>query len=111
MGVMNPAGVDQVKFAHVSAASDGDNDIVTAVAGKRIRVIAYAFTVSAASTVVLQDSANTDLATFILPANGGVSYAGGVQAPAFETAVGTGLEITNAASNDTFGHVTYIEVD
>lgn len=101
-----------IKFAKIEATADGDNVIVAAVTGTKIRIIAFALTVTAAGTITLQDTAATPVvhAKFGLAANGGVSYAGGVTAPAFETAVGTGFEINNPVGVDTLGFVTFQEV-
>lgn len=101
-----------IKYVRVNATADADNVIVAAVGGKAIRVLGYAFAVTAAGTISLQDTAVTPVvhAQFPLAANGGVSYAGGLAAPAFQTATGTGVEINNPAAVDTLGHLTYIEV-
>ena len=101
-----------LKFVRVNATSDGDNTVIAAVVGKKIRVIGYAIVASAAGTVTIQDSQGTPVihASFPLAANGGVSYAGSIDAPAFETAEGFGVEISNGAGVDTLGHMTYIEV-
>jgi hypothetical protein len=98
-----------VAHARINATSDGDNEVVAAVAGKKVRVLSYVLTASAAGIVDVQDTAASPaiLAQFDLAAQGGVSYAGGVHAPAFETAEGTGLEVNTQASQDVVGHVTY----
>lgn len=100
------------KYVRVNATADGDNTIVAAVAGKAIRVLGYVLVVSAAGEIALQDTAASPVvhASFVLAANGGVSYAGGLGAPALETASGTGLEINNPVGVDTKGHLTYVEV-
>ena len=101
-----------IKFARVNATADGDNTIITGVGGKKLRVLGYALVASAAGIITIQDSAGTPaiLAQFPLAANGGVSYAGGLECPAFETPTGNGLEISNPSGVDTLGHITYIEV-
>lgn len=100
-----------IKFAVVDATADGVNTLIAAVAGAKIRVIAFGLTVTAAGEIVLQDiTANTARAKFSLAANGGVSYAGGVTAPAFDTAVGEGLEVVNPVGVDTKGFIAYQEV-
>lgn len=101
-----------IKFARVNATADGDNTIIAAVGGKKIRVLGYALTVTAAGTITLQDTQATPViaAQFSLAAQGGVAYAGGLDAPAFETASGFGLEINNPAGVDTLGHITYLEL-
>jgi hypothetical protein len=106
------AGDADFKFVQINATQDNDNTIVAGVAGKKLRVISYALVVSAAGTITIQDTQTTPavFAQFPLAANGGVSYAGGLQAPAFETAAGKGIEINNPVGVDTLGHLTYIEV-
>lgn len=106
------AGVYEIKHARINATADGDNTVIAATTGKSIVVVGYALSVTVASTVTLQDSAATPVvhASFALPANGTVSYAGDVESPAFKLAAGTAFEVSNAATNDTLGHVTYILV-
>lgn len=102
----------EIKFARVNATADGDNAVIAAVAGKRIRVIGYALTnKTTAGTVALQDTAGTPVvhAELNFALNGPVAYDGGLSAPAFETAVGTGVGISNGTGVDTLGHITYIE--
>lgn len=104
-----------VKYAKVDAAADGDNVIIAAVTGKKIRVLGYALTgtSTAGATITIQDTATTPVvhAKLAIANNGGVSYAGGLAAPAFETAAGTGVEINNPGTGpDTFGHMVYVEI-
>lgn len=101
-----------VKYARVNASADGDNVVIAAVAGKALRVLGYLLTASAAGTVTVQDTAGSPVvfASFAMAANGSLSYEGGLAAPAFETAVGVGLELSNGAGVDTLGHITYLEI-
>lgn len=106
-------GTHEVKHVRVNASAAGDNEVIAAVAGKRIRVLAFVLTAgTAAGRISLQDTATTPVihAQFDMAVNGGVSYPGGIQAPAFETAVGTGLEINNPGTTTTVGFVTFSEV-
>lgn len=98
------------KFARVNATSDGDNTVVPAVAGRKIRVLGFAVTVTAAGTMAVKSDAATTLASYALAANGGVSYAGGAPAPAFETAEGQALVVNCATGQDALGHIVYVEV-
>jgi hypothetical protein len=99
-----------VKFASVNATSDGDNEIVAAVSGKKIRVLGYCLTSNAAGTVALKSGASTTLARIRIGADGdGAAYAGSAETPAFETAAGEALNLNNPASVDTFGHLCYME--
>lgn len=97
-------------FARINADADGDNTVVAAVTGKRIRVLGYAFLVSAAGMITFKSGAATALAEFTAAANGGASYGGGGDAPAFQTAVGEALVVNNPAAVDTNGHLVYQEV-
>lgn len=103
-----------VKYAKVDATADGDNVVIAAVAGKSIRVLGYTLTgAGVAGTATLQDTAGTPVVhgKLSLSTSGGVSYAGGLEAPAFETAAGTGVEINNGTTGqDTLGHITYVEI-
>lgn len=98
-----------VFHARINAAEGAETQVVAAVAGKKVRVISYVITATVAGTVALQDTAVSPVihGSFSLGANGGVSYAGGVHAPAFETAAGTGLEVSTVATQAALGHVTY----
>jgi hypothetical protein len=102
----------EVKHAIINATSDGDNAVVAAVAGKQILVIGFFVSATAAGLILLQDTAASPVvhARLSLGINGSASYAGGLHAPAFKTAAGTGLEVSNPASVDVHGFVTYIEV-
>ncbi len=102
-------GAYEVKSVGFSATSDGDNTLIAAVVGKRLRVLSFVLTATAAGDIVLKDSSAT-LATFSLGINGGVSYAGGITSPAFETGAGLALTVTNPTSVDTKGFLVYQEI-
>src|SRR5207244_12337938 len=81
----------------------GDNAVVAAVSGKRIRVISYALANQAATanSVKFRSAANDKTSLKTLPANttpAFIMYAGGVNAPAFETNAGEALNINLSAS-------------
>lgn len=75
MSADNPVNADlnQVKRAVISGAST-NNTIVTAVAGKRIRVVCFALICASAVNVKFQSATSTDL-TGAMPfgANGGIA--------------------------------------
>lgn len=99
---------DHFKFASVSLTATGD--LVTAVTGKKIRVLGYALVCSAALTINFE-SGTTDLTGAMeIAANGGVSYAGGLDAPAFETAAGSKLALTISGTGNVRGHLVYVVV-
>ena len=99
----------EVKHVRVAAESDGDNAVIAAVAGKKVRVLGFCLNVNAAGVITIQDTNATPVvaASFELADGGSVVYTGGVDCPAFETATGYGLEISNAAGVDTLGFITY----
>src|SRR2546430_16473891 len=101
-----------VKFVPISASASAD--IVAAVAGKRIRVLAYTFTLAGTSpTAKFQSGGSTDLTGTFAPTTGSVLVhdAGGL-APAFATNVGEKLNLVLAgAAASAQGHLTYVLVD
>lgn len=106
-----PTGGEILHVA-VSAENDGDNTVVAAVTGKKLRVLGYALTVDVAGLVTLQDSAGSPVVhgKLRLAAGTPAVYDGGFDCPAFETAAGVALEINNPAGTNTYGHITYLEV-
>lgn len=102
-----------IKYARINATALGDNAVVAAVGGKKIRVLGYAFTTSVAVAANFQDTQVTPVVhagPFDLAANGGVSFAGGLAGPAFETAAGQGVEMNLSVAANVRGHLTYVEV-
>jgi hypothetical protein len=96
-----------VQTARVNADADGDNTIVAAVAGKRIRVVGYALSATTAGLVTIR-SAATVLAELSLPAAGTVvPYVGSVAVPAFQTAPGEALVFATQVGQDVNGHLAY----
>lgn len=103
------ANAEAMKFARINATSDGENTVIEGTAGKTIVVLGYAINVNAAGVVAFKDSTATR-ASFEFSDTGGASYAGGIDCPAFELAVGKDLIVENAAGVDTLGHLTYLLV-
>lgn len=98
------------KFAAINVAAAGDNTVVAAVAGKRVRVLKY--TIMSAGTVgaKFRSSSATDLTgPMPLLANSGV---GGAFCPVglFETAPGEALVLNLSVASAVGGHLTYLEV-
>lgn len=98
------------KHAKISCSTGGDNTIVAAVAGKRIRVVAYLFGVHNTQQVTWKSGAITEL-------SGQMAFAqyGGVSAPLnkvghFQTASGEALVMNLGQGVQVSGHLTYIEV-
>ncbi len=98
------------KFAAISAAASGDNTIVAAVAGKKLRVVKYTIVTSSGVSVTFRTSSGADLTgAMALAANSGV---GGAYCPVglLETAAGDGLLLNLSGAVPVAGHLTYIEV-
>lgn len=102
-----------IKYVNVAATVDGDNVVVAAVTGRKLRVLGYHVqVVTTAGIFKFQDTAVTPVvfAEFDGAIRGTFEYSGGLDAPAFDTALSLGLEINTAAGVDVKGHLTYIEV-
>ncbi|MDB5350781.1 MAG: hypothetical protein JWN86_2028 [Planctomycetota bacterium] len=98
------------KFAAISAAISGDNTVVAAVVGKKIRVLKYTIVTSGAVAAKFRSSSGVDLTGGMsLSANSGV---GGAFCPVglFETISGDGLALNLSGAVAVAGHLTYIEV-
>lgn len=100
----------QVKYAVIDHATSGDNTLVAAVTGKKIRVLSYVLVASGAVTVRFESGASGTALTgqMSLAANGGIS-APFNENGYFETAAGVllNLELGGAVSVD--GHLSYVE--
>lgn len=100
-----------VKYAAIDAATSGDNTLVAAVTGKKIRVLSYILVSAGTVTARFESGAGGTALSgqMTMAVNTGVSAAfneGGW----FETAAGSllNLELSGAVSVD--GHLSYIEV-
>lgn len=102
------------KFLHLSVVLLGSTTIVAAVPGKKIRVLGYMVTTqtaNAAVTVQFRSGLLTPLAEITdIDGNLFAGYAGTLDAPAFETAVGEALVVNLSTVKIVTGHLTYVEV-
>lgn len=104
-----------MKFAKIDASASGDNSIVAAVTGRRIRVVGYTIIASGAVTAKWR-SASTDISGgMALAANGGAAPAVSVISPGglfgvLQTEPGEALNLNLGAAVSVGGHLTYIEV-
>jgi hypothetical protein len=102
-----------IKRAKIDCASAGDNTVVAAVAGKKIRVLAYVLVVSAAVTVkFMSDVGGTAAAlsgAMSLAANSGVG-ASFVPAGHVEAVAGKALNFYLGGAIQVSGHLVYVEV-
>lgn len=112
MAVADERRLEDYLFAEVQAEADGDNEIVAAVAGRKIRVVDCHLTVvvaaSAEGVIVFETgTGGTELARFNLGSGeASIDHCGPV--PMLETADGERLVISNGAGVDTYGSITYI---
>lgn len=99
------------KFAAISASSSGNNTLIAAVAGKKIRVLSYTLVCTTAATAKFQSGAGgTDLCGAMpFGANGGVSVPFNPLGH-FETAVNTLLNLSIGSAVQVSGHLCYVEV-
>lgn len=102
----------RVKFAVIDDASSGDNTLITAVTGKKIRVLSYVIVTADAVNVRFESGAGGTALTGVMTfaANSGAAM-NCFPAGCFETAAGAllNLELSGAVSVD--GHLTYVECE
>lgn len=98
---------EEYLFAVVDATADGDNELIAAVSGRKIRVLSYALSVDVTGEINIESGAATSIARLFLLAGSPSNY-GAAGIPAFETVEGENLNLVNPAGTDTTGHITYI---
>ena len=101
-------GYSTVQYTTISANTSGNTQVVGAVSGKRIRVIAFAVIASATVTIKFQSGTTDITGSMRIVEGGGIAHAydGGL----FQTAVNQPLNI-NLSNNATVGgYVVYREV-
>lgn len=100
-----------VKFAVIDNAGSGDNTIVSAVPGKKIRVISYVMVAAGTVNTRFESGAGGTALTGVMNWVANTGAAGGYNPTGhFETRVGEllNLELSGAVSVD--GHMSYQEV-
>lgn len=96
------------RFAKIEATTEGgDNTLVAGVTGRQIFVVGFAFTGTKAGLFKFKGG-STVIGPLEPAEKGGVSYAGGDAAPAFECAVGEPLKLETPASTKAYGFLTYV---
>ena len=97
-----------VQFRPISATAAGNTEIVPAVTGKRIRVIAYAVVTNLTVSIKFRSGTTDITGSMRLVEGGGIAHAydGGL----FQTAVGQALNINLSANATVGGYVVYREV-
>jgi len=100
-----------VKFAVITSAGAGDVEAVAAVAGKKIRVLAYYIRQSAAGTVRFESGAAGTALSGVMVTTTADLVVQGNYCPMglLETAAGASLSI-EAGTAAVMGHLTYQEI-
>jgi len=99
----------QQKYAPISAASSGNNEIVAAVTGKKIRVLSYHL--SSGGTVNAKwRSANTDKSGLIYTVAGSQVPVAFSPLGHLETVAGEALNLNLSGAVAVGGHLVYVEV-
>lgn len=98
-------------YAAINVSTAGDNTLVAAVAGKRIRVLSYTLVCSAVETVRFESGAGGTALTGQMEfgANGGAAVT--CDHGLFETAAGALLNLELATGVNVDGHLTYVLID
>ena len=101
-------GYSTVQYAPINATSFGDTQIIPAVSGKRIRVIAYAVIANATVSIKFRSGTTDITGSMRIVEGGGIAHAydGGL----FQTAVGQALNINLSANATVGGYVVYREI-
>lgn len=98
------------KFAAIAASSSGDNTVVAAVTGKKIRVLGYRFSANGTVAAKWRSSTAGDisgLSYLVQYASAGASFS---PVGHFETTAGEGLVLNLDGAVAVGGHVSYVEV-
>lgn len=110
-GLFNGSTTLTPKFAVISCSSSGDNEIVAAVTSKKIRVLQYLITASAAVNAKWQSSTAGDKTGLLYMASAGQGAAPGFSPVGqFETASGEALQLNLSGAVAVGGWVVYCEV-
>lgn len=103
--------VQEKKFAVINGDNTTAVQIVALVTGKKIRVLSYVLSVSAATTMIFQSASAAKtgaihfVGTALVPYSSGFSPVGH-----FETVAGEALNLKSSANVSFDGHLVYIEV-
>lgn len=100
------------KFKIVDGATSGDNEIIAAVSGKKIRVVNGLLVMTGTAVTIRFESGagGTALTGQMQPAAGNILPFGYCPVGHFETAAGSALNMELSGAQSVDGWVTYIEV-
>jgi len=101
-------GYSTVQYATISATNSGNTQVVGAVSGKRIRVIAFAVVADATVSIKFRSGTTDITGSMRVVQGGGIAHAydGGL----FQTAVNQPLNINLSADATVGGYVVYREI-
>jgi hypothetical protein len=94
-----------VSFAQINATSSGDTQVVGAVSGRRIVVVAYAVVASATVNIRFRSGTTDITGSMRLVEGGGIAHA--YDAGLFQTATGQALNINLSTNATVGGYVVY----
>jgi len=99
---------DTVLYAPINATTSSDTQVVGAVSGKRIRVVAYAVIASATVNIKFRSGTTDITGSMRIVEGGGIAHAydGGL----FQTAVNQPLNINLSTNATVGGYVVYREI-
>lgn len=102
----------QPKFAVIDAASSGDNTLVSAVTGKKIRVLACILVMTGTAVTIRFESgaSGTALTGQMTPLQGGGFVLPFNPLGWFETAAGSLLNLELGGAQSADGCLTYVEI-
>lgn len=107
---MSTSRNNQAQYAAISAASSGDNTLVAAVSGKKIRVLSYTL-VPASSVAMRFESGAGGTALSGVMTSAAILKADYNERGHFETAAGALLNLELGGAVQVSGHITYVEVE
>lgn len=111
-GVVDEAGAEMAfTTVEVNATNDGSNTVIAAPgAGLKVRVLNLSLALSGAGTAQVLSGATSKMRVRAAADGGGQVVEGSPHSPVIECGTNEALIVSNPASVDSFGHVTYIVV-
>lgn len=108
-GVGMLPGVSAVKFAVINESTAASNELVAAVASKRIIVLSYTLLAAGTVNVTFQSAATARSGAMPLVANAGIAVSD--NNGLFATVAGEALNMLSSAAIQVSGHLSYVEAD
>lgn len=103
-------GASRVQFAAIDAATSGDNTLVSGSAGNQIIVLNYLLVSGGTVNATFSDGTTPFSGAIPLVANGGASFPGDVDSPAFKVTEGEDLILELSGAVQVSGHLAYLVV-